>query len=297
MIARYHRASWWEPADDRRVKCLLCPRACSIRAGKQGFCGVRKNIAGELVSVAYGHPAAVHVDPIEKKPLAEFMGGSRTFSLGTYGCNLGCSFCQNYHLSRGFYQDPPREEKVTPDQIIKLAIAQQCQSVAFTYNEPVVWAEYVMDIARLARDAGLATVLVSNGYVTKSAAEDLLPLIDAANIDMKGFSEDFYREMTGGELQDVLRVIKYFHSLDHHLELTNLVIPGKNDSPAMIDAFLNWVLMELGADLPLHFSAYHPDYKFTESPRTTSDTLYRIKERAEELGLSHIYLGNLGFGS
>ncbi|MFA6294020.1 MAG: AmmeMemoRadiSam system radical SAM enzyme [Victivallales bacterium] len=291
---KFHEANWWR-TEQGGIRCFLCPRGCLISDGKIGFCGVRKNIQEKLYSIAYGHPVAIHIDPIEKKPLAKFLPGSWTFSLGTYGCNLACSFCQNYHLSREFYDDEKTDSSpfYPPEKIVDLAINEDCKSVAFTYNEPLIWAEYVIDIARLAKERGLATVLVSNGYITPEAARDLYPWIDAANIDMKGFSEEFYSEMTGGRLAPVLEAIRYFASLGKHLEITNLVIPGKNDSQEMIDAFLDWTRGNLGLDVPLHFSAYHPDYKYNGSRATAPETLYSIKERAVKLGFKSVYVGNI----
>ncbi|MFA6568022.1 MAG: AmmeMemoRadiSam system radical SAM enzyme [Victivallales bacterium] len=290
----FHEANWWK-AEQGGIRCLLCPRRCLIHEGKTGFCDVRKNIQGKLYSIAYGHPVTIHIDPIEKKPLAEFLPGSWTFSLGTYGCNLACSFCQNYHLSRGSYDEEKAEKSIfyTPGKIVELAKKEDCKSVAFTYNEPQIWAEYAIDIARIAKEKGLATVLVSNGYITLEAARDLYPWIDAANMDMKGFSEEFYSKMTGGRLAPVLEAIKYFASLGKHLEITNLVIPNKNDSDEMIDGFLDWTRDNLGFNVPLHFSAYHPDYKYDGSPPTPRETLYSIKDKALKLGFKSVYVGNV----
>ncbi len=288
-----YKAKWWEPAADSAVKCRLCPRGCLIPVGSEGYCGVRRNSGGELFSLAYGRPVAIHIDPIEKKPIVEFLPGSCSFSLGTYGCNLGCSFCQNYHLSRGSYGIPGAEDFIEPEAIVKAAIQKNCKSVSFTYNEPTIWAEYMMDIARDARKNKLATVCVTNGYITLEAAKDVYPLIDAANIDMKGFSEDFYSKMCGGHLKPVLDAMKYYHGIGGHLEITNLVIPGKNDSGEMIDAFLDWVGKELDKNVPLHFSAYHPDYKYKESPATPPKTLHAIRDKANKAGFKHVYLGNI----
>ncbi|MBN1865377.1 MAG: AmmeMemoRadiSam system radical SAM enzyme [Victivallales bacterium] len=290
-----HEARWWEPLPGGNVRCLLCPRSCNIPSGKTGFCRIRKNIGGTLCSLAYGHPAAINIDPIEKKPLAGFLPGSKTFSIGTYGCNLGCVFCQNYILSRGTYTSPIKPEECSPASIVKMATENKCRSVAFTYNEPTVWAEYLIDIANLARSSGLATVLVSNAYVSPEPAREIFSCIDAANFDMKGFSEGFYSEMTGGSLAPVLESIKLFHSMGGHLELTNLVIPGKNDFPEMIDDYLSWVGEELGKEIPLHFSAYHPDYKYNASPGTPPQTLLDIRVEAQSRGFSNIYLGNIMF--
>ncbi len=293
MKTEVHKASWWNAEAGKKVKCLLCPRRCVIADGRLGFCGVRENQGGELFSLAYGYPVAVHVDPIEKKPLVEFLPGSWSLSMGTFGCNLECSFCQNYHLSRGFYKEAPELEYLPPEQVVKLAKTKKCASISFTYNEPTIWAEYALDIAKFAKKEGIATVLVSNGYMTMEAAKDLYPFIDAANIDMKGFSEEFYTTMTGGHLAPVLESMKYFHGIGKHLEITNLVIPEKNDSAKMIADFLSWVEKELDKNVPLHFSAYHQDYKYNESPRTPSETLLKIKKSANLQGFGHVYLGNI----
>lgn len=293
LYHKYKEAKWFEKLDDEKVRCFLCPRKCVISDEKNGFCGVRKNVDGELYSLAYGFPIALQVDPIEKKPLAEFMKGTRTFSLGTYGCNLDCVFCQNHNLSRGFYNEKQAGEYVAPELIVQLALKHDCKSVAFTYNEPTIFAEYCVDIAVKAKEQGLATVLVSNGYITPEAAKDLYPLIDAANIDMKGFSEDFYSNLTGAHLQPILDSIKYFHSLGNHLELTNLIIPGENDSEKMINDYFDWVEKNLDKNIPLHFSAYHPDYKYNKASRTSPEILYKIREAANARGFEHVYLGNI----
>ncbi len=288
-----HPARWWKASDDRSVQCYLCPRACRIAAGEYGFCAVRKNIAGKLYSLSYGKPVALNIDPIEKKPLAEFMPGTKTFSLGTFGCNLNCSFCQNASLARGIYTGAAYERCLPPEKIVELALRNNCRSVAFTYNEPTVFAEYAIDIARLAHEQDLRTVLVSNGCITPRAAQDLYPHIDAANIDMKGFSEEFYESMTESRLKPVLAAVKLLYGLDKHIELTNLVIPGKNDSMELIDSWLDWVEVNLDKQVPLHFSAFFPAHKYTSSPRTPRTTLLRIKEHAVDRGFSAVYLGNI----
>ncbi len=290
------KALFWEKKGDSvTVLCRLCPRQCLIDNGKCGYCNARVNSDGVLYSLIYGYPVALQVDPIEKKPLAEFQPGTKTFSIGTIGCNLNCLFCQNYHLSRGIPSknigNPDRY--FSPESIIDLTIKHNCSSVAFTYNEPTVWAEYAIDIAKLAQQNSLAAVLVSNGYISKQAAEVLYPLIDAANIDMKGFSNDFYIEMTGARLQPVLDSIKYLYNLNKHIELTNLVIPNKNDDIELISLFLDWVEDNLDKDIPLHFSAYHPMYKYKESPPTSPEILYNIRNTANKRGFNHVYLGNI----
>lgn len=286
-------ARWWNEADNGKVKCHLCPRYCVIAPGKRGFCAVRENVEGKLYSLSYGKPVALNVDPIEKKPLAEFMPGSTTFSIGTFGCNLNCSFCQNASLARGIYTGASYEKYLSPERIVELALENCCKSVAFTYNEPTVFAEYAIDIAKIAHEYDLKTVWVSNGYITEEAADEVFPFIDAANIDMKGFSEEFYRTMTDSHLQPVLDAIKKLYKLDKHIEVTNLVIPDKNDSTELIDAFLDWIENNLDKKVPLHFSAFFPAYKYHDSPPTPRKTLYKIKEHAQNRGFNSVYLGNI----
>lgn len=280
--------------DGGRVECGLCPRGCVVPEGGAGFCGVRGNEGGRMVSFAYGRPVALQVDPIEKKPLNEFLPGTWTFSLGTFGCDLDCVFCQNHHLSLGRYSaaDLASGPPFPPERIAELAAAKGCDSVAFTYNEPLVWGEYVVDCAEAARAKGLKTVLVSNAYVNLSAARGIFPLIDAANFDVKGFGS-FYGEMTGGKLQPVLDAVELYRSLGGHLEITNLVIPGKNDGEPEIEALLDWAASKLGLDVPLHFSAYHPAHRFHSAPRTPKETLLGIRDKALKRGFKSVYLGNV----
>lgn len=293
MFSEIHKARWWEPAGDGRVKCLLCPRKCVIADGSLGYCAARRNDGGQLFSLSYGHPVALQIDPIEKKPLAHFLPGTRTFSIGALGCNLGCVFCQNHHLSRCQYQERVKYRYLPPSEIVELTKRHGCASMAFTYNEPGTFGEYVIDIAKLAKEAGLAAVLVSNAFMTLEAAKDVYPLIDAANIDIKGFSEDFYARMCKGSLKDVLKATEYYKSTGGHLELTYLVIPGENDSGEMIDAYLDWVKGSLGIETPLHFTAYHPDYMYDASPRTPMKTLLSIQAHTKSLGFPNVYLGNI----
>ncbi len=291
--SKMHPAAWWKAAPDGAVDCLLCPRSCRIADGKRGFCGVRINIAGKLYSLAYGYPVSMNVDPIEKKPLANFMSGTKTFSLGTFGCNLDCCFCQNASLSRGLYDPDHHFRYFTPENLVELSFRHNCQSIAFTYNEPTIFGEYVLDTAKVAKERNLATVMVTNGYITPQAARDIYPYIDAANIDMKGFSDEFYRTMTSTRLQPVLNAMKYFYDLGKHLEITNLVIPGYNDSEEMISEYLDWVESELDKNVTLHFSAYHPDHRFREAPPTPRETLIRIRDYVSGRGFTNVKLGNI----
>ena len=286
-------ALYFTRMDDGVAGCGLCPRRCRIAPGKTGACHVRRNVGGTLIAETYGHPAAVHIDPIEKKPLGWYLPGSKTFSIGTYGCNFACKFCQNYSLSRNGC-GPGREPAfVEPAELIALAKQSGCRSVAFTYNEPAVFIEYMLDIARLARAAGLGTVLVSNGYIDPDPRADLYPLIDAANIDIKGFSEAFYATLCGASLAPVLESCRYFkREVGGHLEITNLLIPGQNDAPEGIDALLGWIAVELGFDTPIHFSAYYPAGGFTEPP-TPAATVYSAADLARKRGFTRVKTGNV----
>ena len=290
----FEKARFWSKSYDGLIICELCPRKCLIAEGSIGFCGVRKNIGGGLFSLVYGYPSLLQVDHIEKKPLAMFMPGTYTFSIGTFGCNLDCCFCQNFHLSKKFPQiNLPKAEKINSDYIISKAISSGCRSIAFTYNEPTVWAEYAIDIAKEAKKNQIPVVLVSNGFISEIAMEEFYPLINAANIDMKGYSENFYKSMCNGALRDVLNAIKYLYDLGRHIELTNLVIPDRNDSLEMIGAFLEWVEKELDKSIPLHFSAFFPTYKYLESYPTPKETLFRIRDYASERGFNNVFLGNI----
>lgn len=293
----FKEALFWHSIGDENshiVKCNLCPWNCTIKEGSAGFCKVRKNIGGKLYSLVYGFPVALNVDPIEKKPLAMFMPGTSTFSIGTYGCNFDCSFCQNFNISKNVpdIKEPP-SRIVTPELIIKKTFETGCKSIAFTYNEPTVWIEYALDIAKEAKKYNIPLVLVSNGYITKEAREHFYPFIAAANIDIKGFSDEFYKNMTKGKLQPVLDSVKYLFELEKHVEITNLVIPGKSDSEEMVGKFLDWVESNLSKVVPIHFSAFFPTYKYFDSQRTPSETLHRLKKHANSRGFNNVFLGNI----
>ncbi|MBR4124934.1 MAG: AmmeMemoRadiSam system radical SAM enzyme [Victivallales bacterium] len=285
-------ARWWTTAENNAVRCELCPRHCVIPEGGHSYCAVRRNCGGELFSLTYGHPVSIAIDPIEKKPLARFLPGTRTFSFGTFGCNLGCIFCQNDSLSRGAYSDGDLQTWIPPEQIVELALQHHCPSISYTYNEPTVFAEYVCDIARLAHAAGLKNVLVSNGFIEDQPADELYPLMDATNIDMKGFSLAFYDKMCQASLAPVLHSLEKMHSLGVHLEITTLVIPGQNDDLGELSKWLDWVDMHLGRETPLHFSAYHPAYR-CRIPHTPPATLYAIRDLVASRGFPNIFLGNI----
>ena len=283
-------ARFWHAEGDIAV-CDLCPRRCRVAPGKRGVCAARMNRGGRLVSLVYGAPAAIQNDPIEKKPLAAFMPGTRTFSIGTFGCNFFCRNCQNDGLSRGVpEEDPPR--RIEPETLVEAARRHGCKSVAFTYNEPTIWAEYALDIARAAHRAGLRTVLVTNGYITPEAAAALYPEIDAANIDLKSMDPEFYRDNCGGELADVLAAIRQYHATGGHLELTTLVIPGRNDSEEEIGKIFDFAETLNDRDVILHFSRFFPYHRMRDLPPTPPGTLYRIRAQGEARGFQ-VRLGNL----
>lgn len=291
-MTRLATAKWWTSTESTAVRCELCPRHCIIPDGHCGYCAVRQNRGGELFSLAYGRPVSLAIDPIEKKPLAQFLPGSKTFSFGTFGCNLGCVFCQNDSLSRGAYADDELETWIPPEQIVELALQHHCPSISYTYNEPTVFAEYLCDIARLAHSAGMKNILVSNGFIEDQPADELYPLIDATNIDMKGFSQSFYDKMCQASLNPVLHSLEKMRHFGVHLEVTTLVIPGKNDDLEEISTWLDWVDVHLGRETPLHFSAYHPAYH-CRIPRTPATTLYAIRDLAISRGFPNVFLGNI----
>lgn len=285
MKARFYRC------EGQDAICGLCPRRCRIAPGERGACLARINRAGTLYSAVYGVPAAVQIDPVEKKPFANFLPGTKTFSLGTFGCNLFCKNCQNDRLSRGTPAENP-SQIISPEKVVAAALQHQCRSVAFTYNEPSIWAEYAIDIARLAHDAGLKTVLVTNGFITQEAAAELYPVIDAANIDLKSMNPAFYQENCWGNLADVLAAIRQYHATGGHLELTTLVIPEKNDSDEEIEQIFDFAESLNDPELILHFSRFFPFHQLRDLPATPPETLYHIREMGIKRGL-RIALGNL----
>jgi len=270
-----------------KLRCELCPHRCVIRDGQVGKCRVRKREGDRLVPLTYGQVTAVHLDPIEKKPLYHFLPGSFILSLGSWGCSLRCDFCQNWNISQ--LQVPT--QTLEPEQAVALASSREDNvGLAYTYNEPLIWYEYVYDTARLAQQRGLKNVLVTNGFINPEPLEELLPCIDALNIDVKAMSDEFYRRLCGGRLRWVLRAAEM--AAQHaHVEITNLVIPGENDRDEDFRALVDWVAEALGPDTPLHFSRYHPDYKLT-APPTPPETLSRAYALAREK-LNYVYVGNI----
>lgn len=288
-------ASYWHPIEPGLIECRLCPRHCRIADGKRGLCFGRRNDGGELIADTFGLACGLAIDPIEKKPLHHFLPGSRVLSFGTVGCNLTCDFCQNNHLSRPRRLDG---NPAPPDRIAELAADQNCRSVAFTYNEPTVFVEYALETARACRDRGLKTVAVTNGWIEPKPRREFYAHIDAANVDLKAFTDSFYKQLCGASLQPVLDTLIYLKQQTRvHLEVTTLLIPGRNDSPAEIDALTKWVVAHLGPDLPWHVSAYHPTPEWKDAPPTPIETLLQAKSIAEANGLRHIHLGNIGLAA
>lgn len=274
------------------IKCLLCAQGCLIPEGRRGKCGVRHNQGGELRSLSYGRPAAVHVDPIEKKPFYHFLPGRLALSLGTVGCALHCRFCQNWELSQGRPEDR-RQRFMPPEAVVEAASGRQAPIIAFTYNEPTVFTEYLIDIAQLARQQGVRSVLVSCGYMNEAPLADMCACLDAIKIDLKGFSPQFYRRVCDAELEPVLRSIKQIGRSGVHQELVNLVVPTLNDSQAMLEDLCRWVAGELGCDVPVHFTRFHPDFQLLHLPPTPVATLEQARELAAKHGLRYAYVGNV----
>ena len=276
----------------RAVKCLLCANECDIPDGSRGRCRVRENVGGVLKTLTYGRPAAVHLDPIEKKPFYHFLPGSAAFSIGTAGCPLRCEFCQNWELSSATPERIEGEE-VTPEATVRAALRREAPVIAYTYNEPTVFFEYLADISRAGRREGLRHVLVSCGYMNPEPLAEMCGFLDAIKIDLKGYDERFYREVCGGELAPVLRSIRETAKRGVHLEIVNLVVPTLNDSPDQLRDLCRWVAGEIGPDTPVHFTRFHPDYRVQNLPPTPVSTLERAWETAREEGLRYPYVGNV----
>ena len=286
-------ARHWHALPDGRLQCDVCPRLCKLHDGQRGLCFVRARQNDALVLTTYGRSSGFCIDPIEKKPLNHFLPGTPVFSFGTAGCNLTCKFCQNWDISKAREVDR-LNQAAAPAQIADTARRLGCRSVAFTYNDPVIFLEYAADTASACRTAGLKTVAVTAGYITKSARGDFYRHIDAANVDLKAFTEGFYRNLCGGRLSDVLDTLVWLrHETKVWVEISTLLIPGENDDDAEIDALANWVAAELGRDVPLHFSAFHPDWRMREKPPTPPETLSRARAIAIGHGLHYVYTGNV----
>ena len=287
-----HKALFYEHLKDGRLLCTLCPRRCKLKAGQHGFCYVRQNIDGTLYSLAYGKPYAVNVDPVEKKPLYHFLPGTKILSIGTSGCNMACKYCQNWDISEAKF-DQKRAFDLPPSRIIQMALHYESKSIAYTYNEPTIFAEYAMDTAQMGKKVSLKNVMVTNGYIEPLAIETVYKNIDAANVDLKAFDEKFYQKLTLSRLEPVLECLKYLKKMKVWIEITNLVIPTYNDDQKTVTRMCEWILQELDEFVPVHFTAFHPDYKLKHVSPTTPDALFKIRKQAMDIGLNYVYVGNI----
>ena len=287
------KADWWQAADHEKILCTLCPRYCTIGKDQSGFCYVRQNIDGVLYSSGYGRPTGFAIDPIEKKPLNHFYPGTDILSFGTAGCNLGCKFCQNWTMSKARL-DETRSFYASPEDVVSLAIKHDAPSIAFTYNDPTIIGEYVIDISRLARQEGIKTVMVTAGYIDKSARKDVYKYIDGANVDLKAFSENFYHKLTSSHLNDVLDTLIWLkNETSVWFEITTLLIPGENDSDEEIKQMCGWILSNLGDTVPVHFTAFHPDFKMFDRSPTSPEKVKHARKIALSEGIKYSYTGNI----
>jgi len=284
---------YWHSLDDGRIQCDLCPRFCKLHKSQRGLCFVRQNLHDRIVMTSYGRSSGFAIDPIEKKPLNHFLPGTPVFSFGTAGCNLACKFCQNWDISKSREMDTLMST-ASPEAIALAAREHGCASVAYTYNDPVIFHEYAIDTAQACRELGIKSVAVSAGYVCTEPRAEFYRWMDAANIDLKAFSERFYHEITGSHLQPVLETLLYLkQETPVWLELTNLIIPGENDSEAELESMTQWVVEHLGPDVPMHFSAFHPDWKMLDKPRTPLASLLMARRIALKNGVRYAYVGNV----
>ncbi len=284
---------YWHVLDDGRIQCDVCPRYCKLHEGQRGLCFVRARQAGQLVLTTYGRSSGFCIDPIEKKPLNHFLPGTPVLSFGTAGCNLTCKFCQNWDISKARSFDRI-QDLASPEAIAEAAVRSGCRSVAFTYNDPVIFLEYAVDVAQACRERGIKTVAVSAGYIAPEPRIEFFRYMDAANIDLKGFTDGFYKNLCSGKLAPVLETLEYLkHETTVWFEITTLLIPGENDSPAELEAESAWVKDHLGSDVPLHFTAFHPDWKMLEYPRMRLQTLLMARQIAMNAGLRYVYTGNV----
>jgi pyruvate formate lyase activating enzyme len=284
---------YWHWLDDERIQCDLCPRFCKLREGQRGLCFVRGRLNDTMVLTTYGRSSGFCVDPIEKKPLNHFLPGTPVLSFGTAGCNLACKFCQNWDMSKSREIDILADQ-ASPEKIATIAAQLDCKSVAYTYNDPVIFHEYAIDVARACHEQGVKSVAVTAGYVCPEPRAEFYQYMDAANVDLKAFTEKFYHKLTGGHLEPVLDTLKYIkHETNTWLEVTTLLIPGENDSDEELNKLTQWFVENLGPDVPLHFSAFHPDWKMLDTPPTPPATLTRARKIALANGVRYAYTGNV----
>ncbi len=287
-----HEAEYYEKIDGKRVRCTLCPHRCIIDNGKYGICNVRKNIDGKLYSMVYGKVSAMAMDPIEKKPLFHFHPGSWIFSLSTVGCNLKCKHCQNWEISQSMVENFPLRN-YSAEEIVDLAIDEGSDGIAWTYNEPTIWFEFNLEASKISKSRGMYNVYVTNGYINEEPLKELSKYIDAMNIDVKGFTDEFYRKIVGGRLEPVLETVERARDLGIHVEITYLIIPTLNDNDNEIRNFSKWMFDVFGKDSIVHFSRFHPDYKLMDLYETPMETLLKAYRIAKEEGINYVYLGNV----
>jgi pyruvate formate lyase activating enzyme len=284
---------YWTELDDGKIRCDVCPRACKLNEGQRGMCFVRKREGDEVVLTTYGRSSGFCIDPIEKKPLNHYLPGTPVLSFGTAGCNLACKFCQNHDISKS-REIHTLADQAAPETLARAAEELGCRSVAFTYNDPVIFMEYAMDVADACRERGIKAVAVSAGYINDEPRREFYDHMDAVNIDLKAFTQDFYKKLAVGDLQPVLDTLTYLeHETDVWYEITNLIIPDQNDDPEELESMADWVVDHLGVDVPIHFSAFHPDYKMKDTPRTPASTLKEARRIALDAGLRYAYVGNI----
>jgi pyruvate formate lyase activating enzyme len=288
-----HPGRHWHQLEDGRIQCDVCPRLCKLHEGQRGLCFVRARQDDRIVLTTYGRSSGFCIDPIEKKPLAHFLPGSAVLSFGTAGCNLTCKFCQNWDISKARAFDRLQAE-AGPEEIAEAAARSGCRSVAYTYNDPVIFLEYAVDVTKACRVRGIKNIAVSAGYICEEPRREFFAHMDAANIDLKAFTEGFYKRLCSAQLEPVLDTLIYIkHETNVWLEITTLLIPGENDGPAEVAALSDWVLEKLGPDVPLHFTAFHPDYRMLDRPRTPARTLLEARRIAMARGLRYVYTGNV----
>ena len=290
----FHEARFYHSVEGGLTQCELCPNRCLLKEGQRGLCKARENIGGKLYSLVYGKPVTTAVDPIEKKPFFHFLPGAKAYSLATAGCNLACKYCQNWDISQRFPEDVA-STPMTPQQVVDEALKSNSQVIAFTYNEPVVWYEYMLDIAKLAKEKGLRTVAISNGYINEEPLKELLPYLDAYKVDLKAFDEEVYRQMSGGKLEPVLQTIKRVYNSATWLEIVYLVVPTYTDNLAEIKKTCLWLKENVGEDVPLHFSRFWPKYKLLDLPPTPEEIVKEARDTCLNVGLKYVYTGNIEY--
>jgi len=291
-FVRPHVASYWESLDGNLVRCGLCPRRCVVPPGGRGYCEVRENRDGVYYTLTYGNPCAIHVDPIEKKPFYHFLPTTTAFSIATAGCNLDCKFCQNWHISQARPEELANYD-LPPEELVEAAVRSGSPSIAYTYSEPTIFYEYMLDCAKLAHARGLRNVYHSNGFIEPEPLRELCEYLDAANVDLKGFTEQYYSDMTDGSLAPVLRSLKILREEGVHLEITTLLIAGQNDDPETLSAMCRWIRDNLGASVPVHFSRFHPQHRLRNLPPTPLERLEVARNIALGEGLEYVYIGNV----